>query len=86
MAYVYEFVLEVVKDLRVVETIYDLRHRYDYVCKDMNLFEKHLGIKVVNHGVELYFDDKLGLVITQDSVLSQDKEVLTTVLKEMWRA
>jgi hypothetical protein len=86
MAYVYEFVLEVVSSLRVVETIYDLNYKYDYVCKDMNLFEKHLGIKVINSGVELYFDDKLGLVITQDSVLSQDKEVLTAVLKEMWRA
>ena len=86
MAYVYEFVLEVVSSLRVVETIYDLNYKYDYVCKDMNLFEKHLGIKVVNNGVELYFDDRLGLLITADSVLARDKEVLTTILKEMWKA
>jgi hypothetical protein len=79
--YVFEKVIEVLSESRTVMSC-PLGHRYDWLSKDKNDVYKHVGIKVVQGGAEIYFDDQFGLTILEDSVLS-DKNQMRTLLHIM---
>jgi hypothetical protein len=76
--YVFETVIEVLAETRTVMSC-PLDHKYDWLAKDKNDTHKHVGIKVVNAGAEIYFDDRLGFTIMEDSILSEPSHMRTLI-------